>query len=442
MRRIPASRSRRSRTGGLATGSLATGPLAIRALALTASILGLTACTMDAASDDGPADTQVESADVVPTALHGFRVVEHVDGLVHPFAMTFTPEGDMLVTERPGRLRIVRSGALIPEPVEGLPEILYLGNGAKSMNGREQAGMRDVILHPDFSANRLVYLSYVKPGADSLGSIAVARGRLEDRRLRDVEEIFHADAHGDGSDRSSQWGGRMVFGHDGYLFVTIGDRQWPSEGDLAAHPAQDLSNHNGTVVRLHDDGRVPEDNPFVGRDGIRPEIWTWGHRNAQGLGVHPETGDVWLNEHGPQGGDELNLIRPGSNYGWPVIGYGVNYRTGLAIHEGTHREGMEQPVHVWVPSIGVSGMLFYTGEAFPQWRGDMIVAGLGSQRLFRLELEGRKVVREEILLQDRGRLRDVRQGPDGLVYLAVDGDARGFDGEPTPILRLEPAGRR
>lgn len=408
----------------------------------SACVLALISCTPDSDAQSRSAASDPPSTDVVPTAFHDFRVIQHVDGLVHPFAMAFTSDGDMLVTERPGRLRIVRDGTLLSDPVGGLPEILYLGNGARSMNGREQAGMRDVILHPDFSANRLLYLSYVKPGADSLGSIAVSRGRFEDDRLHDVEEIFHADAHGDGSDRSSQWGGRMAFGHDGHLFVTLGDRQWPSEGDLEAHPAQDLSNHNGTVVRLHDDGRVPDDNPFVGRDGVRPEIWTWGHRNAQGLGVHPETGDVWLNEHGPQGGDELNLVEPGLNYGWPVIGYGVNYRTGLAIHEGTHREGMEQPVHVWVPSIGVSGMLFYTGDRFPEWRNDMIVASLGGQRLIRLELDGRNVVREEILLQGRGRLRDVRQGPDGLIYVAVDGDARGFDGDPTPILRLEPAGRR
>ncbi|NNL30340.1 MAG: PQQ-dependent sugar dehydrogenase [Gemmatimonadetes bacterium] len=392
-----------------------------------------------------PGDEASESVvdpDVVRSAFHDFRVVEVVDGLVHPFSMAFTPGGDLLVTERPGRLRIVRDGALMPDPVEGVPDILYLGSGAKSMNGREQAGMRDVVLHPDFASNQLLYLSYTKPGADSLGNIAVARGRFEDDQLRDVEEIFHADAFGNGSDRSSQWGGRMAFDHDGYLFVTLGDRQWPSAGDLEAHPAQDLTNHNGTTIRLHDDGRVPDDNPFVGQEGVRPEVWTWGHRNAQGLGVHPETGDVWLNEHGPQGGDELNLLLPGRNYGWPVVGYGVNYSTGSAIHEGTHRDGMEPPVHVWVPSIGVSGMLFYTGSPFREWRGDMLVVGLGGRKLIRLELDGQEVVREEVLLQTEGRLREVREGPDGFIYLAVDGDARGFDGDPTPILRLEPTGRR
>ena len=385
---------------------------------------------------------QTPAGSVIQTANHDFRVEKVVDGLVHPFSMAFTPEGDLLVTERPGRLRIVRDGVLLSEPVAGLPNVLALGRGAKSMDGREQAGMRDVMLHPNFASNRLLYLSYAKPGADALGNIAVARGRFEHDRLSDVEEIFHADAFGDGSDRSSQWGGRLAFDQDGYLFATLGDRQWPSAGDLSAHPAQDLSNHNGTTVRLYDDGRVPNDNPFVGVAGVRPEIWTYGHRNAQGLAVHPQTGDVWLNEHGPQGGDELNLIRPGLNYGWPVVGFGVNYRTGLAIHEGTRMEGMEPPSHVWVPSIGVTGMLFYTGDRFPEWKGDMLVASLRGQRLVRLRLDGQRVVREETLVQGMGRIRDVRQGPDGLIYLAIDGDARGFDGAPTPIVRLEPAKRK
>jgi glucose/arabinose dehydrogenase len=378
----------------------------------------------------------------IRTAYHDFRVEPFVDGLVHPFAMAFTPEGDMLVTERPGRLRIVRDGVLLPDPVEGLPDVLFLGNGAMAQNGREQAGMRDVVLHPDFAENRLLYLSYTRPGEGGLGNLAVVRGRFEEDRLHDVEEVFHADAEGNGSDRSSMWGGRLAFDHDGYLYVTLGDRQWPSTGDLSAHPAQDLANHNGTTVRLHDDGRVPSDNPFVGQEGVLPEIYTYGHRNAQGLAVHPVTGDVWLNEHGPQGGDELNLVLPGLNYGWPVIGYGVHYRTGLAIHEGTHREGMEQPTHIWVPSIGVSGMLFYTGDRFPEWQGDMLVGGLRGQRLVRLRLDGREVVEEETLIRGLGRYRDIRQGPDGLIYVAVDGDARGFDGAPTPIVRLVPAGRQ
>ena len=379
-----------------------------------------------------------DSATIIRTAFHDFSVDTVTGGLVHPFSMVFTPEGDLLVTERPGRLRIIRDDVLIDDPVEGLPEILAIGQGAMPQDGREQAGMRDLVLHPDFAENRLLYLSYTKPGPDSLGNITVVRGRFENDRLSDVEELFHADAFGNGSNRSSQWGGRLALDGKGYLFITIGDRQWPSEGDLSAHPSQNLSSHNGTTIRLHEDGRVPEDNPFVGQDGVHPEIWTYGHRNAQGLAIHPETGDVWLNEHGPQGGDELNLVRPGLNYGWPVVGFGVNYRTGIAIHSATHQDGMEPPVHIWVPSIGVTGMLFYTGAAFPDWRGDMIVASLRGEQLVRLTLDGQQVAREETLMNGMGRIRDVRQGPEGIIYLAMDGDARGFDGDPTPIVRLIP----
>ena len=383
-----------------------------------------------------------DTATVIRTAFHDFSVDTVTGGLVHPFSMVFTPEGDLLVTERPGRLRIIRDDVLIDDAVAGLPEILAIGQGAMPQDGREQAGMRDLILHPDFAENRLLYLSYTKPGADSLGNIAVVRGRLEDDRLSDVEEIFHADAFGNGSDRSSQWGGRLALDGKGYLFITIGDRQWPSEGDLSAHPSQSLANHNGTTIRLHEDGRVPEDNPFVGQEGVHPEIWTYGHRNAQGLAIHPETGDVWLNEHGPQGGDELNLIRPGLNYGWPIVGFGVNYRTGIAIHSATLQDGMEPPVHIWVPSIGVTGMLFYTGTAFPDWQGDMIVASLRGEQFVRLTLNEQQVARQETLINGIGRIRDVRQGPNGIIYLAMDGDARGFDGDPTPIVRLIPTGAR
>ena len=399
----------------------------LRSLILCNALV-LTSCSTD----------EVAPETIIRTALHDFSIDTVTLGLVHPFSMVFTSEGDLLVTERPGRLRIVRDGSLVNDPVEGLPKILAIGQGAMPQDGREQAGMRDVMLHPDFTTNRLLYLSYTKPGADSLGNIAVIRGRFENDRLSEVEEVFHADAFGNGSNRSSQWGGRLAFDDNGYLFVTIGDRQWPSEGDLAAHPSQNLSSHNGTTVRLYEDGRVPEDNPFVGQEGVHPEIWTYGHRNAQGLAVHPETGDVWLNEHGPQGGDELNLIRPGLNYGWPVVGFGVNYRTGIAIHGATHQDGMEPPTHIWVPSIGVTGMLFYAGDAFPDWRGDMIVASLRGEKLVRLTLDGQQVAREETLIHGIGRIRDVRQGPEGIIYLAMDGDARGFDGDPTPILRLIP----
>lgn len=363
-------------------------------------------------------------APVQRSALHDYRMVTVAEGLVHPWSIAFLPGGDMLVTERPGRLRIVRNGRLLPDAVAGVPAVLAQGQG----------GLLDVVPHPQFASNRLLYLSFSKPLADGSGATtAVVRGRFENDRLTDVEQIFEAVSRGRG-----HYGSRLAFDRDGYLFITVGDRQAPPQGDLAAHPAQDLSNHHGTVVRLHDDGRVPADNPFVNRAGARPEIWTYGHRNAQGLAIHPETGDVWANEHGPQGGDELNLIKPGLNYGWPVVGYGVNYRSGRAIHEGTHREGMEPPVHVWVPSIATSGLMIYTGDRFPAWRGNLFVGGLAGQQLARLAMNGQRVEIEETLVRTMGRIRDVRQGPDGNIYLAIDD--RG--GASTSVVRLEPVARR
>lgn len=419
------------------TKSRTSAALPVPVFALIAGTSGLVALLA------GPArlTAQVPPAgQIVRSSLHDFKVETLVE-LVHPHSMAFTPEGDMLVTERPGRLRILRQGKLVPEPVSGLPEILALGRGATPQDGREQAGLRDVVLHPNFAANRLLYLSYVKPGPNGYGNLAVARGRYENGRLSNVQEIFHANAPGNGTNRSSMWGGRIAFDKNGYLFLTLGDRQWPSVPDLARHPAQDLLVHNGKTIRLHDDGKVPADNPFVGRPHALPEIWSLGHRNAQGLAFHPVTGDLWSNEHGPQGGDELNVIVKGANYGWPVVGYGVNYTTGLAIHEGTHKQGMTPPAHVWVPSIGVSGLIFYTGEAFPEWKGDLLAGGMSGQRLVRLRLNGRKVVADEILLQGMGRMRDVQQGPDGAIYVAIDANVRGKDGEATPIYRLTPVPR-
>jgi len=244
--------------------------------------------------------------------------------------------------------------------------------------------------------------------------------------------MFQAVAQG-----RNHFSGKIAFDGKGYLYLSTGDRQAPPEGKLEAHPAQDLSNHQGKILRLHDDGRVPADNPFVSRAGARPEIWSYGHRNVQGLAIHPTTGELWANEHGPQGGDELNRIQAGRNYGWPVIGFGVNYTTGLAIHSGTQREGMEQPVSVWVPSIGISGLLVYTGDRFPQWRGNIFVGGMAAQQLSRLTLDGQRVANQEVLVQRMGRVRDVRQGPDGYIYLVTDDR----DGKPTPVYRMEPIDR-
>ena len=367
--------------------------------------------------------TFVGGNSVFRSALHDYRVTTVVDGLVQAWSIAFLPGGDMLVTERPGRLRIIRGGKLLPAPVEGVPPVVHSSQG----------GLLEVMPHPNFAANRFLYLTYSKPVDDGKQSTtALVRGRFENDRLTGVQQLFESVSRGRG-----HFGGKIAFDRNGYLFLSLGDRQVPPQGNLEAHPAQDLSNHHGAMIRLHDDGRVPADNPFVSRPGALPEIWSYGHRNIQGLAIHPETGDVWTNEHGPQGGDELNPIQPGRNYGWPVVGFGVNYRTGLAIHAGTHREGMEQPVHIWVPSIGISGLMIYTGDRFPEWRGNIFVGGLAGQQLARLTLEGRRVVNEETLAQQLGRIRDVRQGPDGLIYLVTEHD----DEEPAPVLRMEPVER-
>ena len=358
-------------------------------------------------------------APVVRSADHDFRVVTVADGLVNPWSIAFLPDGDILISERPGRLRIVRHGQLLADPVAGVPEVFAQGQG----------GLLDVVPHPDFVSNQMLYLSFSKPLPEGESTTAVVRGRFENDRLTGIEEVFQAESRGRG-----HYGSRLAFDPNGYLFITVGERQVPSTGDLEAHPAQDLSNHHGVVVRLHDDGRVPSDNPFVDTEGARPEIWTYGHRNPQGLVVHPDTGDVWVTEHGPQGGDELNLLSGGSNYGWPVIGYGVNYRSGLAIHEGTLRDGMESPVHFWVPSIAASGLMVYTGDRFPEWKGNLLAGGLAGEQVARLVTDASGIAHEETLLHGIGRVRDLRQGPDGYIYVAIDDR----DGAPTSVVRLEP----
>ncbi len=247
-----------------------------------------------------------------------------------------------------------------------------------------------------------------------------------------MQQLFESVSTGRG-----HFGGKIAFDGKGFLFLTLGDRQVPPEGDLEKHPAQDLTNHHGKLIRLHDDGKVPADNPFVKQAGAKPEIWSYGHRNIQGIAIDPATGNVWTDEHGPQGGDELNLERPGRNYGWPVIGFGVNYRTGKAIHSGTMREGMEQPMHVWVPSIGISGAMFYTGDRFPAWKGNLFVGGMVGEQVGRVTIAGEKVVSRETLLPGVGRVRDLRQGPDGFIYLVTEDE----DGKPTPVVRLEPVER-
>jgi glucose/arabinose dehydrogenase len=374
---------------------------------------------------------QVSGQSVSRSALHDYRVVTFVDGLVQPWSIAFLPGGDTLITERPGRLRIVRNGKLLPASVEGLPAVVFEGQG----------GLLEVAAHPDFASNRLLYLTYSKqtgektdPKQPTPATTALVRARFENDRLTNIQQLFQSVSVGRG-----HFGGKIAFDNKGFVFLTLGDRQVPPEGKLEAHPAQDLTNHHGKMIRLHDDGRVPADNPFVNTPNAKPEIWSYGHRNVQGLAIHPQTGDVWANEHGPQGGDELNLVQPMKNYGWPVIGFGVNYRTGAIIHSGTHREGMEQPRHVWVPSIGISGLMIYTGDKFPQWKGSFFVGGMVGEQVARLTYDAKRgFTNTELLAQGHGRVRDLRQGADGFIYLVIEDR----DGKPTPVLRLEPVERQ
>lgn len=347
---------------------------------------------------------------VFNSAEHKFRVTTVTRGLEYPWSLAFLPDGSMLVTERPGRLRVIRDGRLEPKPVQGLPAIAEVGQG----------GLLDIALDPDFARNRLIYLSYAGAGPGGHGT-EVARARLTEAGLSGWQTLLVVEPKSSGG---RHFGSRLGFGPDGQLYVTSGERGEPER-------AQDLGDLAGTVIRLTADGAVPPDNPFIGRPGARPEIFSYGHRNPQGLAIDRATGRIWAVEHGPRGGDELNLIRPGANYGWPVITYGMSY-AGFKIGEGSAKPGMAQPATHWVPSISPSGLTYYDGDAFPKWRGNLFAGALSGQLLVRLELDGERVVGEERLLEELGeRIRDVRQGPDGRLYLLTDDD----DGA---LLRLDP----
>ncbi|HEX9822290.1 MAG TPA: PQQ-dependent sugar dehydrogenase [Methylomirabilota bacterium] len=338
------------------------------------------------------------------------RVVDAARGLEHPWGLAFLPGGGMLVTERPGRLRRVAGDGRLSEPLRGVPPVAAGGQG----------GLLDVALGPRFAQDRLVYLSFSEPGPGG-ASTAVARGRLAERGLEGTEVVWRQQPK---VNSTFHWGSRLVFRPDGTLFVTLGDRLSHRER------AQDLTTTIGKIVRINPDGSVPPDNPFAGRDGVRPEIWSYGHRNVQAAALNGK-GELWTVEHGARGGDELNTPQPGRNYGWPVITYGVDY-SGARIGVGTARPGMEQPVYYWDPVIAPSGAAFYTGDRFPAWRGDLFVGSLQPGRLVRLRLADDRVVLEERYVVEPGeRIRDVRQGPDGLLYLLTD-SPRGR------VLRLEP----
>ena len=345
------------------------------------------------------------------SAEHEFRLVTLVRGLDQPWGLAFLPDGRLLVTEKAGRLRLVRDGKLEPKPIAGVPPATVHGQG----------GLMDVAAHPRFAETGWIYLSFAARGSDGVGT-EVARGKLVGDRLENVEVLFRQQPKGN---TGRHFGSRLVFDRGGYLYITLGDR---GEMERAQRPAD----HAGSVIRLHEDGRVPADNPFAAKSGWKPEKFTIGNRNMQGAALHPQTGALWTHEHGPQGGDEINVIRPGVNYGWPVITYGVEYGIGTKIGEGTAKSGMAQPIHYWVPSIAPSGMAFYTGARFPRWKGDLFVGALRDQMLVRLRLDGEKVVHEERLLRNAiGRIRDVRDGPDGYLYLLTDA-SNGV------IARLEP----
>ena len=350
---------------------------------------------------------------LVQSEKHAFRISSLVTGLENPWSVAFLPDGRFLITERAGRLRLVSSDfKLDPKPIDGLPEVVSHGQG----------GLFDVVLHPQYAQNGWIYWAYNAPGPGGWGT-ALARGKLQGQRMTDVQVLFSMQP----KTRSGfHFGGRIVFDQAGFVYLTLGDR-----GDKDR--AQKLDDHAGSVIRLHDDGRVPANNPFVKTAGAFAEKWTLGNRNMQGAALHPQTGELWTHEHGPQGGDEVNVMRSGLNYGWPVITYGVNYGLGTKIGEGQEKPGMVQALKVWVPSIAPSGMAFVSGSQFPQWQGSLLIGALRGQMLVRLTLDGEKVVSEERLFQGRpGRIRDVRMGPDGLVYLLTD-DVQGA------LLRIDPA---
>ena len=350
------------------------------------------------------------------------KVETFARGLVHPWGLAFLPDGQMLVTERPGRVRIVGKDGRLSDPVRGVPDVVASGQG----------GLLDIALDPNFAANRLVYLSFADPRGSGTNGTSVVRGKLVadggSPRLDDAKVIFRQEPAATGG---LHFGSRLAFARDGNLFVTTGDRYH------SRHKAQDLATHYGKVIRIRPDGSVPPDNPFVNKSGARPETWSYGHRNPQSAAIHPTTGKLWTVEHAARGGDEINVPAAGKNYGWPTITYGIEY-SGDQIGEGiTAREGMEQPVYYWDPVIAPSGMAFYTGTRFPAWRGSLFVGGLESTHVARLTVDGDRIIGEERLLTDlqpeRERIRDIRQGPDEALYILTD-SANGR------VLKLVPKG--
>lgn len=391
----------------------------VRFSAAAALLLFPASLTFVAASPDAPVESAPDvelAADSLSTLDYQVNVEVFVEGLETPWAIDFIDEQTVLITERPGRLRIVQNGTLRGEPVQGTPEVLNEGQG----------GMLDVAVDPAYAENGWIYLAYSHeiddPEAERSGAMTrIVRGRLEGNTWTDQQVIFEAPAETYLPTRH-HYGSRIVFDGDGYLFFSIGDR---GMGDHA----QDLTRPNGKIHRVYPDGSIPEDNPFVAVEGALPSIYSYGHRNPQGIAVHPVTGDIWAVEHGPLGGDELNHVFPGRNYGWPVISYGINYN-GTVMTEHRRRLGMEQPVTYWRPSIAVSGLSFYDGDAFPLWHLHMVVSALNYQDVRLLDVDSDRVMHQEVILKDAGRVREAVTGPDGAIYVVLN--------NPDQVVRLTP----
>lgn len=359
---------------------------------------------------------QATHAESIPTIRYDIVAETYAEGFEIPWALEFLPDGRLLVTERQGTILIVSPDGSVSEPIDGVPPV----------RARGQGGLMDIVLHPDFANNQLVYLSYSEPragdGDDTIGYTVIDRARLTGLALTDVERVYEVDAEFY-SRRGHHFGSRIVFDADGFLYFTIGDRgQRPL--------AQSVETPNGKVHRLHDDGRIPADNPFAEQPGAITSIWSYGHRNPQGMAVHPATGEIYTTEHGPRGGDELNRIQKGVNYGWPAITYGINYN-GTPITEQMTADGMEQPILFWNPSIAPCGIDFYDGDQFPKWKNHLLVTALAFQQLRRVHIEHGRVIHQEIIFEPGSRFRDVETGPDGLIYVALE--------EPGRIVRLSPA---
>jgi glucose/arabinose dehydrogenase len=371
--------------------------------AIVLALTGLSVATPSAAAGEE-----------IVTQLAKVRLESVATGLEHPWGMAFLPDGRLLVTERPGRLRVISRDGRLGPPLSGVPQVEAV----------KQGGLLDVVLDPDFPENRLVYLSYAEPRGDGMNGTAVARGRFAETGLTDLTVIFRQQPAMTGG---HHFGSRLVFARDKTLFVTLGDR------NIGRASVQKLDTHIGKVVRIDRDGKAPADNPYRETAGALPELWSVGHRNIQGAALHPVTGELWTDEHGPKGGDELNRTLGGHNFGWPIVTYGREY-SGGEVSDRTEAPGLESPVHHWVPSIGTSGLAFYTADRIPQWRGNAFVGGLASKELVRLELDGNRVVREERLFGNelKQRIRDIEQGPDGALYLLTDEDAGS-------LLRVVPA---